>query len=142
MVYIPHDPTKNERAKRSKYRNTKCKAGGLKFDSVGERNRYFYLSEAEREGRIRNLQCQVKYALEVNGELICHYIADFVYVISHVCTKSGHVNFINRDGSPVVVVEDFKGGYRLPPDWPIKQKLMKALHGVDVKIVKEPTAKI
>ena len=125
-VYVPHDPMRHERAKRSKYKNRKCKAAGRKFDSIGERDRFFFLMEAERQGKIRNLQCQVKYSLDVYGFHICDYIADFVY----------------EKVAWVQTVEDFKGGYRLPPDWPIKQKLMKAIHGVDVRIVKEPTEKI
>lgn len=134
-VYIPKDPTQLKRAKKSKYRNVKTKAQGRKYDSVGERDRAFFLQEAQRQGKIRNLEYQVKYALIVNDILICHYVADFEY-------KLAHKPHIHPSVPLTVVVEDFKGGYRLPPDWPIKQKLMKACHGIDVRIVKEPTAAI
>jgi len=135
-TYIPTDPLAAERQKRSKYKNKKCKMAGQKFDSCGERDRFFYLNDAQRQGRIRNLQCQVKYALVVNDELICHYIADFIYEMpQRSITAKGEQIFHT-------IVEDFKGGYRLPPDWPIKQKLMKACHGIDVIIVKQPTARI
>lgn len=103
---------------------------GKKFDSAGERNRFFYLQEAQKIGHIRNLRCQVKFSLDVNGLHICEYIADFVY------------ERLFEGKTVYTVVEDFKGGYRLPPDWPIKQKLMRAIHQVDVKIVKEPTVPI
>lgn len=147
MTYVPTDPTAYARAKKSKYRNKKVRAGGLSFDSVGERNRYFFLAEAQREGRIRNLQCQVKFALVVNHQLICHYIADFVYekFISREITIKCGALFDKRPHLDKEIynwetmVEDFKGGYRLPPDWPIKQKLMKAIHDIDVKIIKNPT---
>lgn len=141
-MYIPKDPTKHARAKKSKYRNTKCKAAGKKFDSVGERNRWFFLSEAQREGKIRNLRCQVEYSLNVNDIHICNYIADFVYQLDLTKLVQNLTGYKNGIAMSHDVVEDFKGGYRLPPDWPIKQKLMKACHGVDVKIVKEPTAAI
>lgn len=130
MNYIPSDPMKGARQKRSKYRNIKVKAFGKKFDSAGERDRYFYLTEARDRGQIRNLQRQVEYSLDVNGVHICNYIADFVY------------ERLFEGAAVYQVVEDFKGGYRLPPDWPIKQKLMKACHGIDVRIVKEPTIAI
>jgi hypothetical protein len=145
-MYIPKDPTQLKRAKKSKYRNVKTKAQGRKYDSVGERERAFFLQEAQRQGKICNLEYQVKYCLKVNGIEICNYIADFVY------EKVYDKNKLKRAGTYVIqapdllivgdtsIVEDFKGGYRLPPDWPIKQKLMKACHGIDVKIVKEPTA--
>ena len=124
-VYVQKTTANKAREKRSKYRNTKCKAGGLSFDSIGERNRYFYLLEMEREGKIKNLGRQIKFPLDVNGIHICDYIADFVYE-----TKDEYIT------------EDFKGGYRLPNDWAIKKKLMLAVHGVEVKIVKSPTEAI
>ena len=109
---------------RSKYGSKKCKAMGLTFDSQGERDRYFFLCDAVRSGKIKNLQRQIKYPLEVNGQLICIIIPDFVYDLP--------------DGTQIV--SDFKGGYKLPPDWPIKAKLLKSIHGIEIHIVRTPTA--
>ncbi len=146
MIYVPKD-TAHKRSSRSKYRNTKCKAQGRKFDSIGERDRFFFLQEAQSQGRIKNLRCQVKFSIVLFDQTggdgpdtlienhICDYIADFVY---EVVTKPLSRN-VNVFAEPITIVEDFKGGYRLPPDWPIKQKLMKAVYGIDVRIVKSPT---
>ena len=39
-VYIPEDPTRMMRAKRSRYGNKKVNYMGMTFDSVGERDRF------------------------------------------------------------------------------------------------------
>jgi hypothetical protein len=76
----------------------------------------------ERFGEARNLRLQVPYKLEVNGSLICKYIADFVYEERQ------------RDGSWREHVEDVKGFKT--PEYKLKAKLMKAVHGI---IVRETT---
>lgn len=124
-MYIP--PQSVPSARKSKYRNTKCKALGEKFDSVGERDRWYYLLEAEKQGKIRNLKRQVKFEMVVEGNHICDMIPDYGYEI--------------KNGTEwIQVISDFKGGYKIPPDWNIKQKLLKALYGHDIYIVKISTA--
>ena len=113
-------------APRSKYGNIKVEAQGQKFGRVGERDRFFYLSEAQREGRIRNLKSQVPYTLTVNGYAICKYIADFVYEI--------HYGYERRIET---IVEDFKG--IKTKEYILKEKLMLACHGIKIKVVKTPT---
>jgi hypothetical protein len=105
-----------------KYQNKRNTLNDQKFDSLGERNRYLYLCQLERDGKIRNLKRQVRFELVVNDDLICAYVADFMYHL--------------KDD---LIVEDFKGGYRLPNDFVIKNKLMKAIYGITIKIVKNPT---
>lgn len=130
MIYIPKNPLKGAKQARSKYRNVKRKAHGQSWDSGGELARYRFLLSEKAAGRIYMLRCQVEFKLVVNGQLICKYRADFVYEVI-------------ENGAPVrEVVEDFKGGYALPKDWAIKKKLMKELHGIDVRIVKTPTLPI
>lgn len=88
------------------------------FHSRREGVRWSELKLLERAGEIRQLRCQVPFHLSVNGQLVCKYVADFVY--------------IDEDGQEVV--EDVKGVatevYRL------KKKLMRAVHGVDIREVK------
>ena len=108
--------------KRPKYRNKKTAIGGRVFDSKAEAARFVELTRQQEAGLIFGLQCQVPFTLEVNGQLICKYIADFVY--------------INEHGSRVV--EDVKSRVteRLR-DYVIKKKLMKAIHGITVKEVRK-----
>lgn len=64
-------------------------------------------------GEIEDLELQVVYKMEVNGMLVCKYLADFRY---------------RQNGE--VVVEDVKGVST--PVYLLKKKLMKACHGIDI----------
>ena len=107
-----------------KYRNTKIEVGGIKYDSKAELARHLKLKEMERDGLIRCLETQVKYtllpAVQYEGErkkAAMKYIADFTY-----WQGDKHV------------IEDVKG---MPtPVFNVKRHMMKALHGLEVKIVK------
>jgi hypothetical protein len=115
--------------KQSKYKNQSNSAG----DSKAERIRRAELELLEKQGKISNLRCQVKYELipaqygkikklvkgrwkQVMGcmERSTSYIADFVYL----------------DSSGVEVVEDVKGVET--PDYIIKRKLMLQVHGIKI----------
>lgn len=103
----------------TKYRNTKTVRNDMVFDSKKEAGRFDELMMLVRCGRVRNLRRQVKYELRVNGILIATYKADFVYE-----------EFMHGTWSEVV--EDVKG---YPNDrFPMKRKLMKACHGIDLRI--------
>lgn len=102
-------------ARKAKYRNQKTEVGDRVFDSKLEAARFVQLKRMQEAGIICNLQCQVPFAIEVGGVLICKYIADFVY--------------IDTDGRQVV--EDAKGVRTR--EYIIKRKLMKAVHRIDIK---------
>lgn len=104
---------------RAKYRNVRVEIDGRKFDSKAEGARYVELKRQQEAALVFNLQCQVRYSLDVAGVHICDYVADFVYV--------------DIDGSRVV--EDVKGVRTR--DYSIKAKLMKAIHGITVREVKK-----
>ena len=107
--------------KRPKYRNRKTSIDGRTFDSKLEAERYVELKRLQEGGIISGLQCQVPFALEINGNLICKYVADFVYL----------------DVDKKRVVEDVKCGPTASRnDYRIKKKLMKAVHGISVMEVK------
>ena len=99
---------------RNKYGNKKTVVDNITFDSMKEAARYGELKLLEKAGKIDLLELQPKFRLEVNGEKICTYIADFQY------DDDGHT-----------VVEDVKGVktaiYRL------KKKLVKAIFGIDIQ---------
>lgn len=112
-------PFKRVRGKRTtKYGNTRVIIAGECYHSKREAARHPQLRLLEHAGRIRNLRRQVKFDLRVNGLRICTYTADYVY--------EELVDDAWRE-----VVEDVKG---FPNDrWPMKKKLMKAVHGVAIR---------
>ena len=111
---------------RTKFRNVKVEIDGHRFDSKREGARYRELKLMEKAGMIRNLKLQVPFPIIVNEELICKYIADFVYdeEIEWAAGKSWQP-----------IVEDVKGGPLLP-QFVLKRKLMKAVRGIDIRITR------
>lgn len=108
-------PGKEIVRKRSKYGNKKTEVDGLVFDSQKEASRWNDLKLMERAGEIIDLKRQVNYALEINGQLICSYKADFTY---------------RKTGRRELIVEDAKG-YRTQI-YGIKKKMMKAILGIEI----------
>jgi hypothetical protein len=102
-----------------KYRNIKTTIDGIIFDSKREAARYFQLKLLERAGELKELKRQVTYRLEVNGQLICKYIADFEYI----SINTGEL-----------VTEDLKGF--ITPEFKLKAKLFKAIFGREIYITK------
>jgi hypothetical protein len=111
---------------RSKFHNRITVVHGIKFHSMGEAGRYEELFLQQRNGLIRNLQLQRKYALHaLDGTVVAHYIADFVYEEK------------NEKNEFVEIVEDFKGV--LTDIYKLKRKWMKAEHGI---IIRETFSKV
>ena len=131
MVYVPpsQSATKKPRARSSapkanKYKNQKVMFRGMKFDSIGERDRYLFLLEELKAGKIANLERQVSFSLDVNDQHICRYIADFVYELP----------------DKTRIIEDYKG--LITDVFSLKSKLMKAIYGIDVKISRRNSCKL
>lgn len=105
--------------KKSKYGNKKVIVDRIEFDSKKEANRYFELKILKLSGEITNLQLQVEYKFEVGGKKIASYFADFVY---------------EENGK--TIVEDVKSSAtRKIATYRIKNKLMLALYGIEIKEV-------
>jgi hypothetical protein len=103
----------------NKYGATRVVVDGLTFDSKRECARYGVLLLKQKAGLISGLQHHPPaYPLEVNGHLICKYIADFVY-------------FDNQTQRSIV--EDAKGVRT--PEYRIKRKMMKAQYGIEIQEV-------
>lgn len=100
----------------NKYRAKRIKSEDGNFDSTGEFKRWCVLKLAEQAGLIQSLERQVRFKLAVYGTHICDYIADYTYY------KNG-----------IYVVEDFKGIQTKV--FKLKKKLMRAVHGIDIKVV-------
>lgn len=113
------------RRRGNKYGNEKVYWDGMVFDSIKEYQRWIQLKMFERPGEITGLSRQVPFVLipsqkkdvdngYMRTEYPTKYIADFVYT-----DKSGRM-----------VVEDAKG--HPTPDYVIKRKLMRQVHGIEI----------
>ena len=113
-------------AKESKYRNKKVVYNGITFHSERERDRYIVLCDMEAKGFIVNVQRQVKFPIVINEKLSCTYIADFTY------KWNGGIDLIVEDVKP----KPNKAGKRfLTETFKLKQKLVKAVLNIEIKIV-------
>lgn len=101
----------------TKFGNEPTVVDGMRFASKAEARRYQWLKLAQAAGEIAELECQPRFPLKVDGQLICTYIADFRY---------------REVRSGKVVVEDVKSAPTRTPVYRLKAKLLKALHGVEV----------
>lgn len=126
------------RANRPKYGNKRCALGDMEFDSKKEMQRYLVLKEAQENGLISELTLQPRWELlpakkeqyvkhlktkdkicERTVMLPIHYTADFSYI---------------KDGE--LIVEDVKSSPLLiSRDVPLRLKMMKYFHDIDVRLV-------
>ena len=105
-------------AKKAKYGNRRVFEYGYWFDSLREAKRYGELLLLQKAGKIGTLLRQTPFAIRVEGELICTYIADFVYVDLEADRRT---------------LEDVKGVRT--EVYKLKKKLMKAVYGIEIKEV-------
>ena len=119
---LPHN-TRFKFKKSSKFGAKKTIVDGITFDSKWESERYGQLRAMERGGIVTDLELQVKYDIVINDIKICKYIADFVYKEE------------SPDGEIKEIVEDAKGFET--PEFKLKKKLMKAVHGIDIFLSKK-----
>ena len=100
-----------------KYKNVKTILDGISFDSRKESARYADLKLLQKAGEISDLTLQPKFDIVINGVKVCSYVADFSY------TENG-----------VKVVEDVKSEVtRKLPTYRLKNKLMRAVHGIAIR---------
>jgi len=104
----------------SKMRNVRTSVDGYSFDSLSEARRYGELKIEEMAGIIANLEVHKPFRLVVNGIHICDYESDFTY---------------RRDGR--LVVEDVKSKPTVTRLYRVKNKLMRAIHGIEIQEVFE-----
>lgn len=111
---------------RNKYGAIATWVDGIRFPSKKEAERYVMLKRWESEGRIKNLERQVAYDIEVNGIKVCRYIADFRY--------DKRIKNRNKPDHWEQVVEDVKGMKKGVPYqmFLLKKDLMRAVFGVNI----------
>ena len=103
----------------SKYHNKKTTVDGIKFDSKREAQFYSSLKQLERAGQVSQIELQKRYPLAVNGHAVCSYFADFAF---HDAIQDRYR------------VVDIKGV--VTKDFSIKRKLMRAIHGIEVEVIR------
>jgi len=113
---------------KSKYRNVRTEVDGFVFASGLEARRYGELKLLEAAGEIHDLQLQVPFHLDVDGEHICDYVADFVYWTG--LDTDGVGGRRSSSYSTTRVVEDAKG--KRTAVYLLKKKLMLAIHGIEI----------
>jgi hypothetical protein len=90
---------------------------GYIFDSRKEAARYQELKMLEMAGEIKNVECQFKFEVKVEGKHVCNYFADFAYL----------------DKNDVPVFEDVKG-YKTDV-YKLKKKLVEAIYKIKIEEV-------
>jgi len=97
----------------NKYNAKKTTVDNITFDSKKEAVRYQELKLLERAGEIHFLKLQPKFSIDVYGEHICNYFADFAYIVDEN-----------------IIYEDVKGVKT--PVYRIKKKLVEAIYGIEI----------
>jgi len=106
---------------KEKIQQCRCGAGNAAFDyfpSTAEAKRYASLMLLQSYGKIKGLQKQPNYPIEINGIKICNYRADFGYWEGD--------KFIIEDVKPKGFTTDL---------FKLKKKLVEAIYGIKITIV-------
>lgn len=106
------DPPK----KRNKMGNIPTTVDGIRFASRKEARRYGELLVMQRAGVISGLKTHTSYELVVGGVSVGSYSDDFSYI---------------ENGLPVT--EDTKSLASRTEAYQLRKRLMKAIHGIDIK---------
>lgn len=110
--------------KRSKFGNVRTAYNGSNFDSKKEamyaRTLDLAMHAVDPHDRVVSYETQVKYNFITNNVLICAYKLDFL-----VHYADGHIEYIDVKST----------GTRKDKVYRIKNKMMKAYYGIDIKEV-------
>ena len=111
-------------------------ADGRKFKSTWEGFFYRELLVQQRVGEIENIVCNKVYEFVVNNFFINTYELDFEF---NYTPKSPHYAKYQHTGGMRYV--DTKSSATITALFKMKQRLMKAIHGIDVEAVMDPSVK-
>lgn len=104
----------------TKYKAQPVVIDGIRFASKLEGRYYTNLKLLQRAGEVTNVELQKPFALTVNGHLIGTYRCDFAFWDM----KEKRERIIDCKG---IETREFRR----------TKKLVKAIHGVDIEVVKE-----
>lgn len=125
----------------NKYFNKKTiTSDGITHDSQKEAQRWCELKLLQRAGEISELQRQVEFELIPNQyEVVERYsktgkrLSDQTKLIERRCCYIA--DFVYKDNTGKIVVEDTKSKITQTEKFIIKKKLMLWVHGIKIKIV-------
>ena len=131
--------------KRSKYGNRKVTIEGINFDSEREAKRYLILKEHQNTGDISDLKLQVVYELipaikELKTVVLKTKTIQKEVTIQQAITYRCDFTYIKDEK---LIVEDVKISPKmLPPEYKLKKKLLRYVHGIDIREVFKPNETI
>ena len=106
----------------NKYRNIKTQYKGIRFDSRKEMVRFIELDHLQRHGIIKDLRCQVKMDVKIEGKHICYLILDFVYEMKGITHYED--------------VKAFNGKkFLTTPVFNLKKKLVEAIYQIKIELI-------
>lgn len=121
----------------AKYRSAKTNINGIIFDSKKEARRWVELCFLQQQGLIQNLERQVKFLLiPTQYETFARFgkngnrLKDGKRVVEHECAY--YADFVYYENGERIV-EDTKDVKT--SDYIIKRKLMRWIHGIDIREV-------
>ena len=131
--------------KRSKYGNRKVTIEGINFDSEREAKRYLILKDYQNKGDISDLKLQVVYELipaikELKTVVLKTKTIQKEVTIQQAITYRCDFTYIKDEK---LIVEDVKISPKmLPPEYKLKKKLLRYVHGIDIREVFKPNETI
>ena len=131
--------------KRSKYGNRKVAIEGINFDSEREAKRYLILKEYQNKGDISDLKLQVVYELipaikELKTVVLKTKTIQKDVTIQQAITYRCDFTYVKDEK---LIVEDVKISPKmLPPEYKLKKKLLRYVHGIDIREVFKPNETI
>ena len=131
--------------KRSKYGNRKVTIDGINFDSEREAKRYLILKDYQNKGDISDLKLQVVYELipaikELKTVVLKTKTIQKEVTIQQAITYRCDFTYIKDEK---LIVEDVKISPKmLPPEYKLKKKLLRYVHGIDIREVFKPNETI
>lgn len=108
-----------DKPKRNKFGAKKTVVDGIRFDSKREAEYYAELKLREKAGEVYEVEMQRPFAIVINGQLVCTYKSDFHFYDAIAKRRR---------------VVDTKGF--ATPEFKLKKKLMKAVLGLEIEVVK------
>lgn len=106
-------------SRNGKYNAQRQVVDGITFMSRREAREYAELRLLEKAGHIEGLILQPKFPIQIGGMKVCTVIADFQYLDK----ETGETRVVDTKGFDTSISR-------------LKRKLVKAVHGVEIEVVR------
>lgn len=136
---------KANKKKTNKYNAKKVVIDGIKFDSTKEGQRYVVLKKAQKEGVITELTLQPCWdAMPAKKETYVEHLKTKDKIKERTIVRPiRYTADFSYKKNGMLVVEDVKSCPKMiPRDCPLRIKLMKYFHDIDVELIFDPNTPI